>query len=425
MYLKYLKDHELLDRTQSLVKKERYLLTQVLHHLREVERRKLFSELGYQSLFEYAVKKLKYSEGQAGRRIQAMRLIKELPELEVKIKTGALSLTNISQAQAYFREVRRSESKKSELAKLESNNSDSDKSVLANSETSNCEPTPTDLNKYKSPKDLSSSDKLNLLESLENKSTREGQKILRQKLPQMALPKERERILSATHSEMKFIMTDELKSQLNQVRSLIGAKGVTLSLAELIEYMAQTTTEALKIKKFGKKRIQNQSVDERMTKGRVEGSIEHNNRPKAKDKSVFNSRTFELGQIQNLRSSSGSAEIALELPCNKSPNPDKIHQAPDEVTLKVTNHKRKITTKKRANTKDDRYISQKIKCAVWHRDRGKCQMCNSQSFLNIDHIQPVALGGAPTIENLRLLCFNCNQRQAINCFGIKRLEYFI
>ncbi|MCB9025133.1 MAG: hypothetical protein H6625_02340 [Bdellovibrionaceae bacterium] len=61
MNLKYLKDHQLLARTQSLVQKERQLLTQVLHHLREVERRKLFSDLGYQSLFEYAVKDLKYS----------------------------------------------------------------------------------------------------------------------------------------------------------------------------------------------------------------------------------------------------------------------------------------------------------------------------------------------------------------------------
>ena len=39
----------------------------VLHHLREVERRFLFAELGYSSLFEYCISELKYSAGSAQR----------------------------------------------------------------------------------------------------------------------------------------------------------------------------------------------------------------------------------------------------------------------------------------------------------------------------------------------------------------------
>ena len=109
MNLKSFKDKELLSQIKQLVKNEREVLTKILHHLREVERRKLFSDLGYQSLFEYTVKELKYSEGQAGRRIQAMRLIKEIPEVEKKIASGKLSLSNISQAQSYFREARKME----------------------------------------------------------------------------------------------------------------------------------------------------------------------------------------------------------------------------------------------------------------------------------------------------------------------------
>ncbi|PIT99630.1 MAG: hypothetical protein COT74_11590, partial [Bdellovibrionales bacterium CG10_big_fil_rev_8_21_14_0_10_45_34] len=62
---KDLKDQELLSKTKSLVQKERELLTEVLQHMREIDRRKLFSDLGYRSLFDYAVKELGYSEGQA------------------------------------------------------------------------------------------------------------------------------------------------------------------------------------------------------------------------------------------------------------------------------------------------------------------------------------------------------------------------
>lgn len=229
MNLKHLKDEELLSHTQQLVKSEREVLTKILHHLREVERRKLFSDLGYQSLFEYAVKELKYSEGQAGRRIQAMRLIKEIPEVEEKIATGKLSLSNISQAQSYFREAKKM----------------GGHSKLQNLESKTSEP----------QKKLETKDKLRILESLHNKSAREGQKILIQMQPQIALPKERERVLSETHTEVRFVMTVELKNQLQELRSLLGPKSANMNLAELVGYMARVSLHDLKIKKFGKKRV--------------------------------------------------------------------------------------------------------------------------------------------------------------------------
>ncbi|MCB9025134.1 MAG: hypothetical protein H6625_02345 [Bdellovibrionaceae bacterium] len=122
--------------------------------------------------------------------------MKEIPELECKIESGALNFTNISQAQSYLREIRKSELKKSEL-----NKTNLEKLKSANTEPIPSESVKPDSSKLEPNKALSSVDKLNLLESLENKSTREGQKILMQKLPQLTLPKERERILSATHSD--------------------------------------------------------------------------------------------------------------------------------------------------------------------------------------------------------------------------------
>ena len=54
-------------------------------------------------MFEYAVKELGYSEDAAYRRINAMRLVKELPQLESKIADGTLSLSNIGTATQVFR----------------------------------------------------------------------------------------------------------------------------------------------------------------------------------------------------------------------------------------------------------------------------------------------------------------------------------
>ncbi|MCX6117779.1 MAG: hypothetical protein NT027_09570, partial [Proteobacteria bacterium] len=69
MNLVQLSDNELHLETQTLVSQERQVLTKILHHLREIERRRLFSDFSCSSLFDYAVKMLGYSEGQAQRRI--------------------------------------------------------------------------------------------------------------------------------------------------------------------------------------------------------------------------------------------------------------------------------------------------------------------------------------------------------------------
>ena len=104
MNLGTINDSTLIETTEKLVREERELLTKVLHHLREIERRRLFSSLGFKSLFDFAVRQLGYSEDQAYRRISAMRLLKEIPELEAKIESGEISLTHISLAHSLFKQ---------------------------------------------------------------------------------------------------------------------------------------------------------------------------------------------------------------------------------------------------------------------------------------------------------------------------------
>ncbi len=54
-------------------------------------------------------------------------------------------------------------------------------------------------------------------------------------------------------------------------------------------------------------------------------------------------------------------------------------------------------------------ISREIRRAVFERDAGSCVDCGSNFDLQYDHVIPVALGGASSLENLQLLCADCNR----------------
>src|SRR6185503_14375119 len=73
-------------------------------------------------------------------------------------------------------------------------------------------------------------------------------------------------------------------------------------------------------------------------------------------------------------------------------------------------------------TKPSRYIVAQTRRDVWKKAHGKCENCGGLYRLQIDHVQPHALGGSNRIENLRLLCFHCNQREADLKLGREKME---
>lgn len=88
MNLKYLNHSDLDQRMKTLAQKERDLLHEVLMTIKEIDSRRTFLELGFGSLFDYLVVGVGYSEGSAQRRIDAARLIREIPQIAEKIQSG-------------------------------------------------------------------------------------------------------------------------------------------------------------------------------------------------------------------------------------------------------------------------------------------------------------------------------------------------
>lgn len=78
-----------------------------------------------------------------------------------------------------------------------------------------------------------------------------------------------------------------------------------------------------------------------------------------------------------------------------------------------------------------RYIAASVRDEVFTRDEGRCtfvgangRRCGSRNALQIDHVKPVAHGGASTPDNLRLLCAYHNRFEAERLMGpsVRRKE---
>lgn len=218
--LRQMTDHQLLYAVQSITVKERQLSIQILHHLREVDRRKLYCAQGYPSLFEFCTKALGYSEGAAQRRISSMRLLKTFPELEEKIAGGQLNISQLASAQSFFNRE--------------------DKSDAA----------------------LSVDKKKEVLKSIEGKSTRETQQeLLNLSSQPMAAKPETMKPIANHMTEVRFCADQELNELLREVRALIFHRNPNPSMAELIKVMAKETLRSIKKRRFGVKADQADQAD--------------------------------------------------------------------------------------------------------------------------------------------------------------------
>jgi hypothetical protein len=207
--LRKLSHDSLMLSTKTLVQKETEVTLMVLHHINEIERRRLHIERGFSSLHEFCVKYLGYSDGSAARRIQSSRLLKELPELETQIEKGAISLSVAAQAQRFF------------YSEMKIQN-----------------------------KVYSKEQKNEILQNLENKSFREVEKELLKISPQ-ALPKEKLRQVTDERQELRVILDQDLIQEFEVLRSWLSHKIPNSNYQDLIREALKIANQDLKKRKLG------------------------------------------------------------------------------------------------------------------------------------------------------------------------------
>ena len=193
-------DAELLSKAKELAHNERKIQVDLLWHLLEIQRRKLFLERGFPSLFEYAVKELGYSHSAVYRRVQAMRLLESVPEVANKIKTGAINLSTATQIQNFIK------------------------------------------NERKNGGEVNFKRRLEMISAIENKSARDVEKHLISLKPENVIRTEKIRMVTPEIIEMRLMIPDDLKEKMDKLRQVFSHRVPDMTYLALLDYLV---TQAL------------------------------------------------------------------------------------------------------------------------------------------------------------------------------------
>jgi len=204
-----LNNDTLVQSLKACVAQEKEVTLMILRGLQEVELRKLELSRGHASLYKFCLHELGYSEAEALIRIRAMRLLNAMPELEGKIQSGELSLSNAAEAQNQFR--RENERRK----------------------TLSLQP-------------LAAAEKQKLISEIEKVSTRDCQRTLAFAYPEIqAQVQEKTKVLADEKTMIQFSASKALVTKLEKLKGLLAHKNYTSSYETLFDELAEIALKKL------------------------------------------------------------------------------------------------------------------------------------------------------------------------------------
>ncbi len=356
MSLRSLSDQQILSDIQKLTRRERSLTLQVLLHLNEIERRRLHLKLGYSSMFDYCTLGLGYSASAASRRIRAARCVARFPEVYDLLDSNQVNVSTISQVSRI----------------------------------------------------LTPANKDELLMQIRDKSQREVEAVVAHYEPLDSVPRDRVRTVV-----VRVKAPAEVKPALTRT---------AVAMPE-----AATTSVARSTPEPGEAPLVTSGSDSRPAgnhdrNGRAPETFQHRAVVQFTAGEAFMAklervRSLVWHQLPAEASLEQVFELALDLViAQKDPGARQSRRD----TCGTTKRQPTVST-------NPRKIPIATKDKVFVRDNGRCtyvgsngRRCASTRALQIDHVKPVAFGGAGTPDNLRLLCAYHNRVEAERLLGSAR-----
>src|SRR6188768_1643607 len=389
--LKLLADDELLAGLSSIVGRRNQITAEFLAYLAELDERQLFLDLGFASLFEYCVERLGLCESTAGRHIAAARVCRNHPELFARVASGALHASALSL-----------------------------------------------LRKHLTPENAAE-----LFELCEHRSMRRIEELLAARFPRpdvrdlvRRLPAQA-RLTPGVERGSEQQPTEAPPSETTTIRQQVfvergprepSATGAT-------EAPKQRRLEPLSAGRYGVHFTADGEFRELLERVRglawhrlpsgdlttlLKRGLEAYERELEKERFAVGSKPRRSRSVAPITSADADRSDAdLPNPAPSAADPLNLDQQPTPSPAPTTEPRRRCPAA--------------VARAVFLRDGRQCsyvspegRRCSSRRCLELDHVNPRAVGGENTIENLRLRCRahppsgitkRVNQRYARQCFG--------
>lgn len=371
-----LSDSQLIKKLDALVQKERKATLEVIRHITEFDRRKLYLGIGYGSLYDYCTLHLGFSEAAAMRRIQTARCIIDFPEIYRMLENNELNLTGVCMLLGILTESNKKEVFKAVRCKSKRQIEE----IVA---------------RYKPGKDIK-----DRVRPIFVKTT-----------PETAPNASKSSAPGNSNSRNIRLNPDNSKQE--NWGKFTTAGGGEKSAASQMHGLCNS----------GKTPPQNTFMKK---KYKLEFTVDPECMKKVEEVKAILSKKYPEG-------------VPLGILLEEMADEYLEKHSPEQKKQRREKRQAKQGTKKKGkqgesnNSKRFRHIPQAVQDKVYARDKGRCTFvgpkgvrCNSTWNLEIDHVKPYGRGGSHSIRNLRLLCGRHNQHEAEKTYGeefIKQQRY--
>lgn len=193
---------EIENRIFELVARKRTLTRELLELVCLAEKRDLPLERGYSNTYQWLVRKFGLSHSAAYRRIQASRLLDEIPGLGEKLESGVLNLSVV----AHLRNAAYTEERKT-------------------------------------GRKVSREEKISLLSQMEGKSIDAAERILKKRFPERGGTRQSLRRIGENESRLNIVIHDQCRENLERARDVLGHIFPDGHWVDVIDFSVQTLLE--------------------------------------------------------------------------------------------------------------------------------------------------------------------------------------
>jgi len=433
--LKSLADDQLLSGLASIVHRRNQITAEFLAYLAELDERQLFLDLGFPSLFEYCVVKLGLCESTAGRHIAAARVCRKHPRAFELVASGSLHASALSLLKKHV-----TSENAAELFELCTHQSARKVEELLAARFPR--PDVRDLVRRLPPRASGtlnvgcSAEQAELAESSRTRSTE------LEKTPAASLLRAPSAESDEEHVEpLPRVRSTELENlgieSLSRLPSTESEKAPVASQSHAPSIARGTAEspkprrlEPLSADRYGVHFTADGEFCELLERVRglaghrlpsgdlmtlLKRGLEAYERELEKERFAAGRKARPARDLAAVSGTLSAPEAPSRAPSNERFTPDPTESEPESNPM--------------LNPKWRRRVPAEVVRAVVLRDGKRCsfvsrdgRQCGARRCLELDHIEPLALGGESTIENLRLRCRAHNQWYARQYFGASRVN---